>query len=452
MSGKGKKTCALVSLGCPKNLIDSERMLGLLHQEGYRWSSEVEGADLVVINTCGFIDSAREESDDVIRQVLDLKRAGRVGRVVVAGCYAQREPEALLAAFPEVDQILGVFAREEIVTVAGRAASDDAAERLLLTEAPIRPPADTDRFRLTPGHLAYLRIAEGCDRVCAFCSIPAIRGPYHSKPIEQVVDEARQLVVDGTRELIVVAQDTSYYGRDTDGRPRLAELLAELDQIDGLAWIRLMYLYPQHLDDRLLDVIASGRRIVPYLDLPLQHINDEVLQRMRRGLSRRQTEELLDRLRERIPSLILRTTLLAGFPGETEAQFEELVEFVRHQRFERLGVFPYRLEPGTRSAELDGHLSEEVRQQRAEVLMRTQQPIAQAWNEAQVGRTWDVLIDRDMPEEPDAYVGRTPADAPDVDGLVYVTGQNLRSGQIVPCEIVAAQEYDLIGVAVGPPK
>jgi len=438
-------------------------MLGLLARAGWKLADEPDGADLVLVNTCGFLDLAREESLEVIREMLQLKARGRVGWVVVAGCLAQRDGSAILEACPGVDQVLGVFARDQIAALAERL-DDPGRPQVVLSPAPERLPQDTDRLRVTPPHLAYLRIAEGCDRTCAFCSIPSIRGRFMSKPRDEILREARQLADEGVRELILVAQDTSSYGRDLAGAPRLAALLAELDQIDALRWIRLMYLYPQHLDDELLEVIASARRILPYLDVPLQHVNDEVLRRMRRGVTRRQTEQCLERLRHRIPNVVLRTTFLVGFPGETDEQFEELVDFVRQERFARLGVFPYRLEPGTASAQLDGQLPEEVRQARVERIMQAQQEVAFAWNTSQVGRTWDVLLDRCIPGEPNAYLGRTWADAPDVDGVVYVTDPGCdpgpcapaarpvaaEPGQIVSCEIVATEGYDLIGVIVPP--
>ncbi len=291
-----------------------------------------------------------------------------------------------------------------------------------------------------------MKIAEGCDRLCSFCSIPGLRGPYASKPIEQVVAEAEELVADGARELILVAQDTSFYGVEIDGRPRLAELLTRLEEIEGLAWIRLMYLYPQHVSEELIAVLAGGKKVLPYLDLPLQHINDEVLRRMRRGVTRAETERLIDRLRGRIEGLVLRTTLIAGFPGETPQQFDELLEFVRRRRFERLGAFAYSEEPGTAAAELDGALPEDVKRARREQILAAQQEIAFAWSQSQVGRTLDVLIDGEVPGQPDAFVGRSYADAPEIDGAVYVTGAGLQPGQIVACEIVAARGYDLVGV------
>lgn len=275
-----------------------------------------------------------------------------------------------------------------------------------------------------------------------------MRGPYASKPIEQIVAEAQELAADGVRELVIVAQDTTFYGVDLNGKPQLAALLERLQEVESLAWIRLMYLYPMHITDELIRVVAAGRKVLPYLDIPLQHINDDVLQRMRRRVTRIETERLLDRLRQRIDSLVLRTTMLAGFPGETDEQFEELLEFVRQQQFQRLGVFAFCKEPGTAAAELDGQLTEEVKQSRRERLMAVQQEIAFAWNASWVGKRLDVLVDRCVSGQPNAYLGRSYANAPEVDGEVYVTGENLSPGEIVSCEVVAARGYDLVAVAV----
>jgi ribosomal protein S12 methylthiotransferase len=449
------RTYALVSLGCPKNLVDSERMAGLLQRAGYRMVPSPDGAELAVVNTCGFIGDARAESHEVIEELLRLKQRGRLGKVVVTGCLAERDREGLLTQYPDVDQLVGVFARDEIASViagdgqtTSEAASPLISTRALFRPAPSRPLPDGGRLRITLPHLAYLKIAEGCNRLCSFCSIPRMRGPYASKPIDEVVAEAAELAADGVRELVLVAQDTTFYGLDSDGRPLLADLLRRLQTVEGLSWIRLMYLYPAHVTDELIDVIATSKTIVPYLDIPLQHINDEVLQRMRRRVSRDETERLLDRLRQRIERLVLRTTLIAGFPGETEAQFAELLDFVTRRRFERLGAFAYCDEPGTPAAELDGHLPEDVKQARRDRLMAAQQEIAFAWNASQVGKRLDVIVDRCISVEENAYVGRSYADAPEVDGQVYVTGENLEPGQIVACEVVATKDYDLIAVVV----
>jgi ribosomal protein S12 methylthiotransferase len=444
-----RRTFCLISLGCPKNLIDSERMAGLLAAAGYRMSAKPDGAEVVVVNTCGFIAPARDESYEVIEELLRLKSRGRLRRVVVAGCLAERDRQALLERYPRIDLALGVFARDRLVE--SLEALDAADTRCVLRPAPKEPLTDLGRRRLTLPHLAYLRIAEGCNRRCSFCTIPSIRGPYASKPIERVVTEAEELAADGVKELILVAQDTSSYGLDLGRRPLLAELLRRLECVSGVEWIRLMYLYPLHVTDELIELLAGGgatsRKILPYLDIPLQHISDDILRRMRRPIDRRRTEELLDRLRGRIEGLALRTTLMVGFPGETERHFAELLDFVRDRRFERLGVFAYVNEPGTPAGELDGQVPEDVKLARRDALMQAQREVAFAWNAARVGEKQDVLIDGCIPGEKNAYLGRSSADAPEIDGAVYVTGEKLLPGQILSCEIVAAKGYDLIAVA-----
>lgn len=450
-SSSVKGTFALVTLGCPKNLIDTERMAGLLGLAGYQLIERPEGADFVVINTCGFIADARNESYQAVRDMLELKRQGQIGGIIVAGCLAEREKEELHRQFPEVDRVLGVFARDEIVQIADHV-QDAGGYRSEFRPAPSKPLSDTNRLRITPRHLGFLRIAEGCNRTCSFCSIPQMRGPYASKPIDEVVAEAEQLAADGVRELVLVAQDTSFFGVDWGDGPQLAKLLTRLDAIPGIAWIRLMYLYPMYMTDELIELLASAQRILPYLDMPLQHANDEVLRRMRRNVTRAQMESVLERLRAKIPNLVLRTTMIAGFPGETKQQFQELLAFIRQWRFERLGAFAFCPEPGTPAAELDGQLSGETRQKRRDRILATQQEIAFAWNRAQQGRQLDVILDQEMPEQPHVWIGRSYADAPEIDGAVYVTGENLRPGQIVPCEIAAARGYDLAAAAIGPPR
>ncbi len=444
-----KPTFAFVSLGCPKNLVDSERMLGKLAQDGFALVPEADGADVVVVNTCGFIEASRQESLSVIREMLDLKRQGRVGSVVVAGCLAERKKEDLLAEVPEVDQIVGVFGREEIARVVERAIDQRAEQRTLFRPAPVRALEDTARLRVTPKHYAYLKISEGCDRLCTFCAIPSMRGKHVTKPIEEVLREARELAADGVRELIVVAQDTTYYGLDLYGRVRLAELLRELDRVEGLDWIRILYAYPIHFTDELIEALASSEKIVPYLDLPLQHVNDRMLRRMQRRVNRAATEELLSKLRGAIPNLTLRTTFIVGFPGETQAEFEELVEFVQATRFERAGVFTYSLEPGTPAERLDGHLPEAVKEERRDVLMRAQQEVALSWTAGQVGKQLEVIVDGPDPEVPGHVLARGHADAPDIDCLVRVKGKGLHAGDLVRVKVTGADGYDLVGRAIG---
>ncbi|MFV2068561.1 MAG: 30S ribosomal protein S12 methylthiotransferase RimO [Pirellulales bacterium] len=442
---KGKY--AFVSLGCPKNLVDSERMLGLLQLDGYQLVSDPQQADFAIVNTCGFIEQARDESLQSIDAMLRLKEDGVLRGVIVSGCLAERQRAALLDSRPAIDHLVGVFGREEVTRVADRLLGGLTEQRLVFRPAPVEPLSDRARLRITPRHMAYLKISEGCDRLCTFCAIPRMRGKHASKAIDEVVAEAQELAADGVRELVVVAQDTTYYGIDLYGRPRLHDLLEALEEVDGIRWIRLMYLYPIHFDDRLIDVIGRSEKIVSYLDLPLQHIDDTMLRRMQRRVDRLGTEQLLAKLRDRIPELVLRTTLISGFPGETEEQFHALLEFVRQQRFERLGVFAYSREPDTPADRLSGHLSEAVKESRRAAIMEAQQEIAFASNAQQIGRRREVLIESPVPGEPNAWVGRSYADAPDIDPVVYVTGDGLAAGEFVECEIVAYRDYDLVAVA-----
>lgn len=454
VTSDSKGTYAFVSLGCPKNLVDSERMLGLLKIDGYELVNDPDGADFVVVNTCGFIERARTESFGAIDEMLALKQAGRTKGVIVSGCLAERQKEQLLEDRPGIDHLVGVFGREEITRVADRMVGRLDEQRSVFRPAPIRALSDRDRLRITPRHFAYLKISEGCDRLCTFCAIPKMRGKHASKPIEEVVAEAEQLAADGARELIVVAQDTTYYGRDIYGQARLAELLRQLDEVRGIDWIRLMYFYPMYIDDELIDTIADSERILPYIDIPLQHASDSMLKRMARRVTRSETEDLLGRLRSRIQGLTLRTTFITGFPGETDDDFAQLVEFVEQQRFERMGVFTYSLEPDTPAANLPDHVPAEVIESRREQLMEVQQRISFEWNGSQIGSTRNVILDQPVPGEKNVWVGRSEADAPDVDGLVFVTGDQIRlkAGDIVPVEIVASQEYDLVGVAADKPR
>ncbi|MBN9518034.1 30S ribosomal protein S12 methylthiotransferase RimO [bacterium] len=452
-----KGTFAFVSLGCPKNTVDSERMLGRLATEGYALQADAAGADVVVVNTCGFIESARQESLGVIREMLALKEAGKLGAVVVAGCMAERQRDVLLEQVPGVDQILGVFGREEIATVVDavqarrRGGDADLSALDLFPPAPVRALDDTARLRITPRHFAYLKISEGCDRLCTYCAIPKMRGKHATKPIEEVVREAQELAADGVRELIVVAQDTTYYGMDLYGRTRLADLLRAINKVDGIEWVRVLYAYPEHFGDDVIEALATSDKIIPYLDMPLQHINDRVLRRMVRRVDRDATEKLLERLRKNLPDLALRTTFIVGFPGETDAEYEELRRFVTDIKFERLGVFPYSPEPDTPAAKLDGHLPDDVKAARVAGVMEAQQAVAFGWAAAQVGRDHPVVIDGPDPEFASHFRGRTYADSPDIDCAVRVKGKGLRAGDFVRVKVTAADGYDLAGRAVGKP-
>ncbi len=444
---------AFVSLGCPKNLVDSERMLGLLRDDGFELVQDAEGADFVVINTCGFIDNARKESLEAIDQMLELKKQGKVKGVIVSGCLAERQREELFELRPEIDSMAGVFGRDDIVKLASELVDGLVEQRTVFRPAPIRALDDTDRLRITPKHFAFLKISEGCDRLCTFCAIPKMRGKHASKTHEKVIAEAEQLAASGVRELVIVAQDTTYYGRDIYGESKLTELLLDLEKVEGIDWIRLMYFYPMYIDDALIDTIATSEKIIPYIDMPLQHINGEMLRRMSRRVTPEGTREIVAKLRDRIDSLVLRTTFICGFPGETDAHFEELVDFVREAHFERLGVFTYSLEPDTPAAKLKGHLDDAVKKERQAHLMQVQQEIAFDWARKQVGRGIEVIVDKPLDEANNAWIARSHADAPDVDALVFLTGQPgeiITPGQIVPAEIVGTKEYDLVAAAVGP--
>ncbi|MCL4140426.1 UNVERIFIED_CONTAM: hypothetical protein GTU68_044814 [Idotea baltica] len=412
-------------------------MMGLLKLDGYQLISDPEQSDFVVVNTCGFIEQARKESFGAIDEMLALKKAGKTKGVIVTGCLAERQKEDLLKERPEIDSLIGVFGRDEITKIADRLLGDQAEQRLI-----------------TPQHFAYLKISEGCDRLCTFCAIPKMRGKHATKPMEEVLAEAKQLAASGVRELIIVAQDTTYYGMDLYGEPRLAELLTELNKIDGFDWIRLMYFYPMYIDEKLMQVIADSDKILPYIDMPLQHGDNTMLRRMSRRVNVEDTEKQIAIMRKAIPNLILRTTFITGFPGETEEQFQNLVDFTRRHHFERMGVFTYSFEPDTPAARMDDHLEDDIKNDRRDRLMAVQQEIMFEHNQAQVGKTVDVILDAPVPDQPGAWIGRGPGDAPDVDGLVFVTQteHELAQGDIVPCEIVTTQGYDLIAVATGAPR
>ncbi len=439
---------AVVSLGCPKNLVDTEQMLGRLDEDGYQMVDSVDSADFVVVNTCGFIDSARDESLGAIDEMLDLKRQGKIRNVVVTGCLAERQQGKLLESRPEIDAMVGVFGRNEIVSVIDRLQSGVEEQQKLFRPAAVRPLSDAVRSAVTPRHFAYLKISEGCDRLCTFCAIPKMRGKHYSKPIEQVVDEAKRLGDAGVREIVIVAQDTTYYGKDLYGEPRLTELLGKLDEIESIDWIRLMYFYPMYIDDALIDTIAGARRVLPYIDMPLQHASDTMLRRMSRKTTRSSQEEIMGRLRERIDRLVMRTTMITGFPGETDEDFAALMEFAAQQRFEHLGVFTYSVEEDTPAARLPNRVPEQVAQRRHDELMALQQQVAFEWNESRVGTQETVIVDAPLEGQEGVWIGRSRGEAPDIDGVVYLSGledpNSVSVGDMVECEVVASDGYDLV--------
>jgi len=428
---------AVVSLGCPKALVDSERMLAELAEAGCLVGAPADEADVILINTCAFIAPAVEESLSAVREALALKRRGLVRRVVVAGCLPQRQGRALLEAEPDIDAVVGVFEREAVV----EAVTGGQRPFVRLGRRGGRCPDDRGRFRLTPRHTAYLRLAEGCSAACSFCTIPAIRGPLRSKPMDLVLAEAAELVADGAVELNLIAQDTTAYGADLKDGTDLAGLLRRLDELEGLRWIRLMYAHPASLGEPVIEALSQCRRVVKYLDLPIQHISDRVLAGMRRGYDRRRVEGLLSALRAQVPGIALRTTFIVGFPGEGRREFRELCEFVRQQRFDAVGVFTYWPEPGTAAARMPGQVAPATRRKRRERLMRLQQEMAFAANARQVGSELEVLVDGVDPAG--RCVGRHAGQAPDVDGMCILT-EPVEAGRIVQTRVVGYEGYDLV--------
>ena len=430
---------ALISLGCAKNLINSEQMLCLLSDAGYELTSDFDGADAVIINTCGFIDSAKSEAIDNILEMAELKKQGRLGKIIVTGCLAERYRAEITADLPEVDAMVGVGSFAEIVSVVAETLGAGHAEAFGDKNAPVD---EVGRFITTGPGWAYIKIAEGCDNHCAFCAIPSIRGRYRSRPMENIIAEAGALAESGVRELIVIAQDITRYGTDLYKRRALAELCHELAGIEGIEWIRLHYLYPDSFDDELIDEIAQNNKIVKYLDIPIQHINDGILRRMNRRGTGAEIRALFNKLRKRVPGLVLRTSLITGLPGEGDAEFEELCEFLRQARIERAGVFPFSPEEGTPAAEMDGRCSEEESERRARLIMELQAGIMDDYCAARVGQTLRVLC---TGSEGGYLTGRSYADSPDIDGTVYFEGE-CEPGEFAEVLITGVMDGELVGV------
>lgn len=439
-----KKKILFVSLGCDKNLVDSEMMLGLLAKSGYEFTDDEQDADVVVVNTCCFINDAKEESINTILEMAELKKSGAVEALIVTGCLAQRYREEIQREIPEVDAILGTMAIDEIVKTleeVGQGIKNNCYKNL-----DRKPLTGVDRVVTTGGHYAYLKIAEGCDKCCTYCIIPKVRGSYRSVPMESLVQEAERLADQGIRELILVAQETTLYGVDLYGHKALPELLRRLCAISGLYWIRILYCYPEEIDEALIETIRQEKKICHYLDLPIQHASDAILRRMGRRTNREQLERTIGRLREEIPDICLRTTLITGFPGETQEDHEQLLDFIDRMEFDRLGVFTYSQEEDTPAALMEDQIAEEVKQRRFAELMELQQEIAFAAAEDMVDSVVTAVIEGKVVDE-DAYVARTYKDAPGVDGLLFVnTGRELMTGDFVRVRINGVYEYDLMGV------
>ncbi len=476
---------SFVSLGCPKNLVDSEKMLGLIAEAGCPIVQPDDGADVVVVNTCGFLAASREEAVGILRELAEQKRAGDLQRIVVAGCLVQRDGRGLIDEVPEIDALVGVNNRQDVVravlggkrrraksNVADTKAASSAKSRKAHVAAksrslPILAPdtylgdyhaaswteanrSDRARLRLTPTHYAYLRMSEGCNQKCTFCTIPSIRGPMHCKTPDEIMAEARELIDDGALELNLIGQDTTSYGQDIGYEPGLAGLLRTLNTLDGVRWIRLMYAYPSDFTDEMIDAIAQSEKIAKYIDIPLQHINDRVLKAMHRRVTRRETETLLAKLRERIPGVAIRTTFIAGFPGETHAEFQELQRFIVEFGFEAVGVFPYSSEPGTPAHKMKGAIDPDIIEERVGALMQTQQEVAFRRNAAMKGRELLVMIDDfgRVDGRHSVYPARHAGQAPEVDSVTLVEGGEYDPGEVVRVRVTGHRDYDLLAAPV----
>lgn len=432
----------MVSLGCPKNQMDAELMLARLRDAGYDITAESGLADVVVVNTCGFIEDAKQESIDQILEFAQLKKEGRIRGIIVTGCLAQRYQDELVRELPECDGVLGLGANADIVQ-----AVDTVLSGSKIVSFPDRCQwvLDGPRLLTTPSFFAYLRIADGCNNRCAYCAIPLIRGDLRSREMDRLVQEAEELAAGGVKELILVAQDTTAYGQDLEGRSLLPELLERLCSVDGLCWIRLLYCYPEHITDELLEVMRRQPKILRYLDVPLQHCSGRVLKAMNRPGDRESLTALFRHIRETLSGVVLRTTILTGFPGETEADFEELCAFIKEIRFERLGCFAFSCEEGTPAALMPGQIPEEVKRRRRDIVMQTQERIAGEYNQAQLGKTLEVLVES-FDRYAECWFGRSAADAPDIDGKIFFTTKTrVTPGDRIQVRITDCLEWDLLG-------
>ena len=434
----------MISLGCEKNRVDAEMMMARLQKAGYELVDDASCADVAIVNTCGFIEAAKKESIGEILELGKQKAAGQIKAIVVTGCMAERYQQEIRKELPEADAVCGIGADADIVEVVDRTLRGEHPE--LFPEKTLLPLCG-ERVHSTPLYSSYIKIAEGCDNRCSYCALPLIRGPYRSRPMESILEEAKALAESGTKELIVIAQDTTRYGRDLYKKWMLPELLHKLGTVDGVEWIRLLYCYPDFMTEELMDTIAQEPKIVKYVDLPLQHCSGPVLRAMRRFGDRETLTALIGKMRERIPGLVLRTTVIAGFPGETEEDFAELCDFIKEIRFERLGCFAYSQEEDTPAAEMENQIEEDEKRRRAGRVMETQMGIMQDWGEAQVGRVFDVLTEG-FDEETQCWFGRSYADAPEIDGRVYFTAADVPApGQFVRVRITACMDCDLMGEA-----
>lgn len=428
----------VVSLGCPKNLVDTEIILGNLSKYGFKIVNKAEIADVIIVNTCGFIDKAKQESINTILEMVEYRMKWKCRALIVIGCLAERYKEDIYREIPEVDAVVGMGQYSELLEIIRDLLSIEKEKRVLFMDDYIH------RVKSTPPFISYLKISEGCDNKCSYCVIPAIRGPYKSRHMDEVIEEARHLENHGTKEIIVVAQDTTRYGSDIYGESKLAELLRKISNIEGLKWVRVMYAYPDSITQELIEVMAENNKICKYIDLPIQHISDRVLKAMGRRSSASQIKEVISRLREKMPGIAIRTSVIVGFPGETEEEFNELLEFIETVKFDRLGVFTYSKEEGTPASKMPAQIPYKIKKDRYSKIMKVQKQISKSINAGYVGKEMEVLIEGKT--QPNGYFGRTFRDAPEIDGIVYVkSARELKPGSLVRVRINKASQYDLVG-------
>ena len=433
----------MISLGCAKNLVDTETMLGILSEDGWELTADPATADVLIVNTCAFIESAKEESITTVIEMADYKDSGRCRALILAGCLAERYGKELLDELPEVDAIVGAGSWHRIKE--GISAALRGNRVVITGDGKILYDAHSPRVRTTPQYTAYIKIAEGCNHACAFCAIPLIRGHYRSRKIEDIVEEAEKLANDGVSEINLIAQDTTYYGTDIYGKASLAQLLKELVKIDKVSWIRVLYSYPKNFTDELIEMFKTEPKILKYVDLPLQHADNDILKKMGRPDTKESVETLLSKIRREIPDVTIRTTFLVGFPGETEAAFENLVDFVKNQKFDKAGVFSFSKEEGTRAAKMSDEVPDEVKEERYHKLMSVQGKISETVNESIEGKIFDVLVEGINTSE-NVAVGRSYREAPEVDGNVYIENAgNLSEGEIVKVRVLQGFAYDVVG-------
>lgn len=436
---------ALLSLGCDKNLVDSEITLGFLDKDKYTISNNLEDSEIIIINTCGFIESAKEESINKILKYADYKKTSVLKSLIVVGCLSQRYKEELLSEIPEIDGMLGTNEYDKINEVINKSLRGE--KPLIISDSLFDYEDNLSRIRLTPNHYAYIKIAEGCNNLCTFCAIPAIRGKYRSRSIESIIKEAKEVVSKGAKELIIVAEDTSLYGVDRYNRKMLPELVSELSNINDLAWIRIHYLYPENISEEIIEMFNNNPKLCNYIDFPIQHSEDKILKKMNRPFYKKDILELITKIRKNIPNVALRTSIIVGFPGESEEDFNNLVNFVEEVKFDRLGVFPYSDEEGTAAFKLPAKIDDETKEKRSEILMNIQREISNQIISNNIGKEFEVLID-EFDNENNTYIGRTRFDSYDIDGLVYVSDIKGKIGDIVTAKITHSYDFDLVGKGV----